>query len=70
VCDKQESGLSFLLSEKPFEVKSSNHRFTRTGGGYYQIAPAVVGVTFPLQCFKDALLKRVRLKVKEDCRAS
>ena len=66
--DKQEPGLPLLLLEEAFEVECGNHCLTGTGGGDHQIAPAIMGVAFPLQCLKDALLKRVRPKIKKDCR--
>ncbi len=60
VADKKESRLSLVLQVESLEVKSSDHGFTGSGGGNYQIAPSIVALPLSLQRLKNTLLKGMR----------
>ena len=45
--NEEKPGLLLLLLEEAFEVKGGDHRLAGAGGGYHQIAPAVVAYAVP-----------------------
>src|ERR1039457_6272972 len=66
---KKKLGLLLFVLEEAFKIESSDHGLAGAGGGYDQVAPAIMGSTFSLQCFQYSFLKRVGAQIKEHCRA-
>ena len=67
VRDKQQTGLLVTLEIELLEVECRNHGLASTGGGYDEIAPAIVRGPLTFQSFEDAFLKWMGRQVKENC---